>query len=355
MDPGTSKERFENLMASSGITLASLTPRAGLELMLRFYGDDPANGRLTCWWGVVTRYGDEEFGFHISREFDPPDECLLPTNLTLSFKIGLRTVAGDFPGWSESEKCNTPEQLAAFSSAIERSGPFKQWGRSPSAGVALVYGDLLSWFQPLIDRWGVRDPSRPVVSMTEEEWLRSDDVPLMLRWIRQEWRGQKADLDRLLQGYFLACCRRIWRLLPVVESRAAVGVAERFADGLASLEEYRRAEWLAEVASFRFDQDPERAAAWSDEENRDAARWCEEVSRISSDEFNALIPLPRPEDALSVRTLLMHAADFAHSAACYDGLEPKESIEKYKVFLPAPLLREVVGNPFRFASSRPPT
>ena len=187
-----------------------------------------------------------------------------------------------------------------------------------------------------------RDPSRPVVSMTEEEWLRSDDVVLMLRWFRQEWRGEEADLDRLLHRYCLACCRRIWRLLPQEESRAGIEVAERLVDGLATRDEFARAEWLAEGAAFTIDQDSEHESI---------ASWCDEVSRIPPEEFDAMIQSPRPGDDLSPRSLLEHAAYFVDTAMCYPGIGPKESIERYRLFLPAPLLREVVGNPFRYGKA----
>jgi hypothetical protein len=39
---------------------------------------------------------------------------------------------------------------------------------------------------------------------------------------------------------------------------------------------------------------------------------------------------------------------------CYPGIRPKESIERFRLFLPVALLREVVGNPFRSASDLPP-
>lgn len=342
MNPGGPRARLDELIAASGVPLASLTPHAGLELMMRLYGADPADGHLSCSWGRVTRYGEEEFGFHIIRWYEPqPDESQVnppPCHLALVFKIGPPAVAGDFLGWGES--CTNPENLTAFRSTVEESPPFKIWGRSPAAGVALVCEDILSWASAVFDCWGVRDPRRPVVSMTEEQWLRSDDVPLMLTWIRQEWRGKEADLDRILQRYCLACCRRIWRLLPQEASHAGIEVAERFVDGLATRAELGQAEWLAEGAAFKIDNDSEPESI---------ALWCDQVSRIPPEELDAMIHSPRPEDDLSPRGLLKHAAYFADISMCSGG-----SIEGFRLFLPAPLLREVVGNPFRSTSDRPP-
>ncbi len=342
MDQDILKERFANRIACSGVPLASLTPQAGLELMLRFYGDDPAVGNLSCAWSVVTRYGPEEFGFAMTRWFDAdPDnpEATAPAQLSLIFKIGPQARAGDFPGWMKW--CTDREHLASFRSTVERSPPFPIYEESPAAGVVLVSEDLESWAHALFDCWGVRDPSRPVVSMTGPEWFQSDDVALMLRWFRQEWRGAVADLDRLLQRYFLACCRRIWRLLPQEESRVGVEVAERYVNGLATPDDLHRAEWLAEAAAFQFEYDSDPEAITS---------WCAEVSQISPEDRATMIHAPRPGDDLSPRGLLKHAAYFADLAMCYPSLEPKESIESYRLFLPAPLLREVVGNPIRSAS-----
>jgi hypothetical protein len=112
--------------------------------------------------------------------------------------------------------------------------------------------------------------------MTESEWLRSDDVGLMVRWFRQEWRGDEADLDRLLQRYFLECCRRIGRNLPQVRTRAAVEVAQRFLDGLAPQEELGTADWLAEAAAFSFDHVPET------ENSAAIVQWCDDFTRAKS-------------------------------------------------------------------------
>ena len=107
-----------------------------------------------------------------------------------------------------------------------------------------------------------------------------------------------------------------------------------------------QAEWLAEAAAFTFDFD-------SDPEG--IARWSEEVSLIPPEELNAMIHAPKPEDDLSPRALLAHAAFFADASMYYHGMRPKESIESYRLFLSAPLLREIVGNPFRSVPHRGPS
>jgi hypothetical protein len=140
MGPGGSKKRLEALITSSGTPLASLTPLAGLDLMLRFYNEDPTKGTLTGWWGVVTRYGEEEVGFAFNFWFRyQPDDDPITTGISLLFKFGPRAVTGAFPG-GKMNWCVDPADTADFRSNIHGSEPFQVWGRSPANGVALPGG-----------------------------------------------------------------------------------------------------------------------------------------------------------------------------------------------------------------------
>src|SRR5438093_1089115 len=67
----------------------------------------------------------------------------------------------------------------------------------------------------------------------------------MLRYLRERQTS-----ERKLRLLACACCRRIWDLLPDPRSRLAVEVAERFADGNASLLELARARTQAVEAAF---------------------------------------------------------------------------------------------------------
>jgi hypothetical protein len=67
--------------------------------------------------------------------------------------------------------------------------------------------------------------------VTEQQWRTCTDPKPMLRFLR----GKAS--DRKLRLLACACCRRVWDSLSAEESRQAVLVAERFADGLASADE----------------------------------------------------------------------------------------------------------------------
>ncbi len=75
--------------------------------------------------------------------------------------------------------------------------------------------------------------------MTEAEWLSCGDPEPMVRMLPPD------RCQRELRLFALACVRRVWHLLPAA-SRAAVEVAERFAEGLASAAELSAAGAVAD-------------------------------------------------------------------------------------------------------------
>lgn len=64
--------------------------------------------------------------------------------------------------------------------------------------------------------------------MTEAEWQNCEDPRKMLEWLLH---SEKAS-DRKLRLFACACGRRVWQLLKESDSRAAIEVAESYADGL---------------------------------------------------------------------------------------------------------------------------
>jgi hypothetical protein len=83
--------------------------------------------------------------------------------------------------------------------------------------------------------------------MTEREWLACTDSVQMLRF------AQKAASERKVRLYLCGGCRHVQYLFFDPASIAAVEVAERFADGLATEEELSKAEWAAESPTFGYD------------------------------------------------------------------------------------------------------
>jgi hypothetical protein len=71
--------------------------------------------------------------------------------------------------------------------------------------------------------------------MMESEWLATADADAMLEYLDDNENTSERKL-RLFCG---ACCRRVWDRLQEEKTRRAVATSERFADGEATLAEYR--------------------------------------------------------------------------------------------------------------------
>ncbi|WZO99543.1 hypothetical protein EP7_001150 [Isosphaeraceae bacterium EP7] len=178
--------------------------------------------------------------------------------------------------------------------------------------------------------------------MTEEEWLRSDDAAGMLLWLRANWPGDEANLDRLVKKYCLACCRRIWKLLPHINSRKGIKVTRRFLEGTAALEEFERASWDAEGAYFEisYGTNPGKLA-----------RWQKQVGEISPDQIRLLTNPVARGDEIVTKDLLTHAAYFAYLATCFHGRKSQYPYRLFNAFMPAPMLRDLIDNPFRLETT----
>jgi hypothetical protein len=82
--------------------------------------------------------------------------------------------------------------------------------------------------------------------MNEKEWLTSVEPKPMLEYLR----GKVS--ERKLRLFAVACCRRIWHLIPDERSRKAVEVSERYADGSVSEEQLRTVSGEAAAAGIGF-------------------------------------------------------------------------------------------------------
>ena len=79
--------------------------------------------------------------------------------------------------------------------------------------------------------------------MTKTQWLKSRDPGQMLDYLQPDERGRK------VRFFKCACCYLMWPLLVDERSREGVQVAERYADGAATLTELRHAIVAVEEAT----------------------------------------------------------------------------------------------------------
>jgi hypothetical protein len=77
--------------------------------------------------------------------------------------------------------------------------------------------------------------------MTEAEWSVSQRPSQMLWFLR----NNREATDRKLRLWACACVRRVWSLLPDDQGRQIVEVAERYADGQATIKELEAARLAA--------------------------------------------------------------------------------------------------------------
>jgi hypothetical protein len=80
--------------------------------------------------------------------------------------------------------------------------------------------------------------------MTEAEWLQCSDPEHILPFLRDRIS------DRKLRLFACACCRRQWPLIKDERLRAAIEVAERFADGQVRVRELLTARDVADQAEY---------------------------------------------------------------------------------------------------------
>jgi hypothetical protein len=91
--------------------------------------------------------------------------------------------------------------------------------------------------------------------MTEAEWTTAPDPQAMLSFLSESGKLS----DRKARLYAAACCRRVWPLLTDERSRTVIEVAERYADGVESVEEFDLAARDAWHALLDLDRFPNRA------------------------------------------------------------------------------------------------
>jgi hypothetical protein len=112
--------------------------------------------------------------------------------------------------------------------------------------------------------------------MTEADWLSATDPAALLAHLRRRargWRvrlqswlggGERRRLERKARLFACACCHAIAPLLVDAKLTRAVEVAERFADGLAGVEELETARCVAAESVWGAAAQAATRAAWHD-------------------------------------------------------------------------------------------
>jgi hypothetical protein len=150
--------------------------------------------------------------------------------------------------------------------------------------------------------------------MTETEWFHSDSPRTMLKWLRG--RGS----ERKLRLFAVACFRRVLHLPMADSARAALEVAERFADRQAS----------------------KRALAESARRSYFATRPSAHGSAVDA--------------AVDAARLIAYWKAYPNGKGAADEEDPWgawKELDKEEVAAQCELLREVFGNPFRPVAFEP--
>jgi hypothetical protein len=173
--------------------------------------------------------------------------------------------------------------------------------------------------------------------MTEDEWLNCRDPERMLEYLRD-----KAG-NRSLRRFATACCRRIWHLFAHEESRRAVEIAEKYAEGLVSERDRQAASAAIPVICPGDDlTDPWNLDAWTTE----AA-----ANTVFGDDDYPPIPTYAATCAIAAARAAAAAAGCAAAVAVAGKESDKEAVGNRVAAAEqkgqCSLLRQIFGNPFR--------
>jgi hypothetical protein len=176
--------------------------------------------------------------------------------------------------------------------------------------------------------------------MTESDWRNSTDPQKMLEFLR----GKAS--DRKLRLFAVACCRRIWDFITCEESRRAVEITERFADGPVL---------AAELATIDFDSISDDCGP-PEEPYRTAYMV---AGNVGYNVFGHCESAPLFEEFHIAERTAVGAAMSAGLSLSPERAYSGEASEAYRVgeeterAAQAALLRDIFGNPFRPVSIEP--
>jgi hypothetical protein len=180
--------------------------------------------------------------------------------------------------------------------------------------------------------------------MTEAEWLACDFTDPMLVFIQEEASQRK------LRLFACACCRRIWQLLTDEQSQKTIEIAERFADGEATIELLRTAHAAVENASRIAWQNvqtvklPNEAAYQVTKQDYLAFDMPALAEVVSTEQFD---DVSASDSMDSIAGVIMHSAISAQLWGTAAGDTAAENAFDAEAPKQAHLFRCVFGNPFR--------
>ena len=194
--------------------------------------------------------------------------------------------------------------------------------------------------------------------MNHAEWLRSDDPSQMLEWLRSIMPEEV--FDYRLRGYYLACCRRIWRLLPSDAIRLGLEAAERHLEGTTTPRDASYWAQLARDWGYMAEADIYAISTYNsvcderelpDEsffsQSGRVQRWVNEIARIPSHKIRKMVRTTGDADTPSPRRLLDDATCFAFYTIYWavGSGDVRRGIEAYGQFLSPHVLRATVCHP----------
>src|SRR5688572_20821405 len=179
--------------------------------------------------------------------------------------------------------------------------------------------------------------------MIETEWLASSDPHPMLEFLRGRASSRK------LRLFAVACCRRIEHMF-VPEIRAALDVAERFADGQATIAERKAARARALAAGWA------RAPEYPDElvrHARGSAKSCV-CEALAGSRYVAAFGAARKSEYAAVRCEWNRLVASGRPPIDVGWREQDARLARVQQAAQANLLRDIFGNAFRPVALDPP-
>lgn len=172
--------------------------------------------------------------------------------------------------------------------------------------------------------------------MTEAEWLTAATPEPMSQFLGARVSRRKWQL------FGCACCRRHWHWIEGTPAAKAIEVAERFADGRATLKKLWAARTAAENAASDFYAEFQRA--WGIEP------YIAHVHTSACVDAASPVPdtrLPNPILAVRAANYVAHAYAHETTDATEKGSNLFQAHAAAESAMHAGVLRDVIGNPFR--------